>query len=74
MFFCERCRSRIDESRILSFFRKARREGLLALEDDVDEVQDEFLKKGIQLVVDGTDPEVVKNILSRTSTTLKRAT
>jgi chemotaxis protein MotA len=47
---------------------------LLALEDDVDEVQDEFLKKGIQLVVDGTDPEVVKNILSRTSTTLKRAT
>lgn len=48
---------------LVSFSEKARREGLLALEDDVDEVQDEFLKKGIQLVVDGTDPEVVKNIL-----------
>jgi len=48
---------------LVSFSEKARREGLLALEDDVDEVQDEFLKKGIQLVVDGTDPDVVKNIL-----------
>ena len=48
---------------LVSFSEKARREGLLALEDDVDEVQDDFLKKGIQLVVDGTDPDVVKGIL-----------
>ena len=48
---------------LVTFSEKARREGLLALEDDVDEVQDTFLKKGIQLVVDGTDPELVKNIL-----------
>lgn len=48
---------------LVSFSEKARREGLLALEDDVNELSDEFLKKGIQLVVDGTDPELVRNIM-----------
>ncbi|NLL36936.1 MAG: motility protein A [Fretibacterium sp.] len=48
---------------IVSFAEKARREGLLALESDVMELEDEFLKKSIQLVVDGTDPELVKAIL-----------
>jgi len=48
---------------IVSFAEKARREGLLALESDVADLQDEFLKKSIQLVVDGTDPELVKAIL-----------
>ncbi len=50
-------------SRLVTFSEKARREGLLALEDDLEEVEDEFLRKGIQLVVDGTDPEIIKNIL-----------
>lgn len=49
---------------LVSFSEKARREGLLALEDDLEELDDEFLKKGIQLVVDGTDPDLVKNIMS----------
>ncbi|MDR2174451.1 MAG: motility protein A [Synergistaceae bacterium] len=48
---------------IVSFAEKARREGLLALEGDVAELDDEFLRKSIQLVVDGTDPELVKAIL-----------
>ncbi len=48
---------------LVGFADKARREGLLALEEDVDGVDDDFLKKGIQLVVDGTDPELVRNIL-----------
>ncbi|MBA7634692.1 Chemotaxis protein PomA [subsurface metagenome] len=50
-------------SQLVTFSEKARREGLLALEDDLEEVEDEFLRKGIQLVVDGTDPEIIKNIL-----------
>ncbi len=50
-------------SQLVSFSEKARREGLLALEDDLEEVDEEFLRKGIQLVVDGTDPEIIKNIL-----------
>jgi len=48
---------------LVSFSEKARREGLLALEDDLDELDDQFLRKGLQLVVDGTDPELVKTIM-----------
>jgi chemotaxis protein MotA len=50
-------------SQLVTFSEKARREGLLALEDDLEELEDEFLRKGVQLVVDGTDPEIIKNIL-----------
>lgn len=50
-------------STLVTFSEKARKEGLLALEDNVEEIDDEFLKKGIQLVVDGTDPELVRNIM-----------
>jgi chemotaxis protein MotA len=56
-----------EEERIISslvnFSEKARREGLLALEDDLEEVEDEFMRKGIQLVVDGTDPDIIKSVL-----------
>ena len=48
---------------LVAFSERARREGLLALEDNLDEVEDEFMRKGIQLVVDGTDPDIIKNIL-----------
>jgi chemotaxis protein MotA len=48
---------------LVAFAERARREGLLALEDNLDEVENEFMRKGIQLVVDGTDPEIIKNIL-----------
>ncbi|NLM37069.1 MAG: motility protein A [Firmicutes bacterium] len=48
---------------LVRYAEKARREGLLALEDEIANSSDGFLKKGIQLVVDGTDPELVKNIL-----------
>jgi chemotaxis protein MotA len=48
---------------LVSFAEKARREGLLALEEDIDQLGDEFLKKGIRMVVDGVDPEVVRATL-----------
>lgn len=48
---------------LVTFAEKARREGVLSLEDDVAEIPDPFLQKAIQLVVDGTDPEIVKNIM-----------
>ena len=49
--------------RIVGFAEKARREGLLALDGEVAEIDDPFVRKGMQLVVDGTDPEVVREIL-----------
>ncbi len=48
---------------MIRFAERARREGLLALEDEAAGIEDPFIKKGIQLVVDGTDPELVRNIL-----------
>jgi chemotaxis protein MotA len=49
---------------LVSFSEKARRDGILALEDDLESVDDDFLRKGIQLVVDGTDPDIIKSVLN----------
>lgn len=49
--------------KILEISELARKEGLLALEEKAGDIDDEFMKKGIMLVVDGTDPELVKDIL-----------
>ncbi len=48
---------------LVGYAEKARREGLLALEDDIESMGEPFLQKGIQLIVDGTDPELVRSIL-----------
>jgi chemotaxis protein MotA len=48
---------------LVSFAERARREGLLALEEQARDIDDPFLQKGIQLAVDGTDPELVPAIL-----------
>ncbi len=48
---------------LVSFAEKARREGLLALEEDLNAIEDKFLKKGMQLVIDGTDAELVRSIM-----------
>jgi chemotaxis protein MotA len=50
-------------STMVNFATKARREGLLGLEEDVDGLEDKFLQKGMQLVVDGTDAALVRNIM-----------
>jgi chemotaxis protein MotA len=48
---------------IVSLAEQARREGLLALDARLSSIEDEFTRKGVQLVVDGTDPELVRIIL-----------
>jgi chemotaxis protein MotA len=50
-------------SKIIELSNVARKEGLLALEEAAESIDDDFLKKGILLIVDGTDPELVRNIL-----------
>lgn len=42
---------------------RARREGLLALEEGAQEVEDPFLRRGLELAIDGTDPEELRDIL-----------
>jgi len=48
---------------IIELSNVARKEGLLQLEELANDIEDEFLKKGILLIVDGTDPELVRSIL-----------
>ena len=48
---------------IIELSNLARREGLLALEESTNNLDDEFMKKGVMLIVDGTDPELVRSIL-----------
>jgi chemotaxis protein MotA len=49
--------------KLISFSEKARREGLLALEDELEDLDDEFMKKGLRLVVDGTDATVIRDLM-----------
>jgi chemotaxis protein MotA len=46
---------------------KARRDGLLALEDDLGAIEDEFTRRGLQLVVDGVESDLVIAILQAES-------
>lgn len=48
---------------IIDLSNVARKEGLLALEEAANGIEDEFLKKGVLLIVDGTDPELVRSIM-----------
>ena len=48
---------------LVSMAENARRDGLLALDSRLSSVDDPFTRKGLQLVVDGTDPEVVRTVL-----------
>ena len=48
---------------VVDLAEKARREGLLYLDSQLHTIEDPFLRKAMQLVVDGTDPEMVRSIL-----------
>lgn len=50
--------------RIVSYANLARKEGLLALETKLEEVDDKFFSKGIQLVIDGFGADTVRDIMS----------
>lgn len=55
--------TRAAAQQMVTLAEKARRDGLLALEDDIRNVEDEFTKKGLQLVVDGVESDLVVSIL-----------
>lgn len=50
-------------TQLVEFARKGRSEGLLALESDIGSVDDAFMKKGLQLAIDGSDPEAVAQVM-----------
>src|SRR5437763_3956478 len=48
---------------MVSYAETARRDGVLALETVAREAPDPFLRRGLQLTIDGTDPEIIERIL-----------
>jgi chemotaxis protein MotA len=48
---------------LVGYAEKARRDGLLALDEQLGGIQDPYTRKGLQLVVDGTDPDLVAEVL-----------
>jgi chemotaxis protein MotA len=57
---------------LVGYAESARRDGLLALDEVTSTIEDPFTKKGLQLVVDGTDPELVADILHSEVAAMKK--
>lgn len=50
-------------SDIVGYAEMARREGLLVLEREIEKIEDSFLEKGVRLIIDGAEQEVVKSMM-----------
>jgi chemotaxis protein MotA len=59
-------------SELVGYAESARRDGLLALDEVTQSIDDQFTKKGLQLVVDGTDPDLVADILEAEVSAMKK--
>ena len=57
---------------LVDFAQRARASGTLALEGDVEKLEDPFLRRGLQMVIDGIEPEHVEEVLSLEVDALKR--
>src|SRR3954471_19521521 len=57
---------------LVSYAEQARRDGLLALDEQLANVEDPYTKKGLQLVVDGTDPELVADVLEAENDAMRK--
>jgi chemotaxis protein MotA len=61
---------RVDQ--LVGYADQARRDGLLALDEAVKGIDDPFTRKGIQLVVDGTDPDLVAAVLDAENEAMRK--
>ncbi len=57
---------------LVGYAEKARRDGVLALDEAVKEITDPFTRKGVQLVVDGTDPDLVAAVLDAENEAMRK--
>ena len=60
----------IDQFKELS--RKARKEGLLSIEEKVSQIEDSFLKKGLEMAIDGIQEDILKEILESDISQMER--
>jgi chemotaxis protein MotA len=57
---------------LVGYAEKARRDGLLALDEQLSEIDDAYTRKGLQLVVDGTDPDLVAEVLETENANMRK--
>lgn len=50
-------------TQIVGWSTRARKDGLLGLENDIDKLSDPFLRKGLQMLVDGNEPDTLRKVL-----------
>jgi len=58
--------------RMVNLGMRARRDGILALEGDIESFDDEFVRKGFQMAVDGNSAEVIRHVLEADMETMQR--
>jgi chemotaxis protein MotA len=63
VFFPKKMNLSVEIDKIVEWSHSARKLGLLGLEDEIAAESDPFIKKGLQLLVDGNEPESIRNIL-----------
>jgi chemotaxis protein MotA len=56
---------------LVGFATKSRRDGVLALEDSIEAIEDDFMKKGLQMLVDGVDMDRLRETLEQDIASLK---
>jgi chemotaxis protein MotA len=57
---------------LVRYAEQARRDGLLALDEQLAGIEDPYTRKGLQLVVDGTDPELVADVLEAENDAMRK--
>jgi chemotaxis protein MotA len=62
----------VQVTELVGYAEKARRDGLLALDEQLSTVEDPFVRKGLQLVVDGTDPDLVAEVLDAENANMRK--
>ncbi len=63
VFFTKAWRSEELVSMFIQLSNKSRKEGILALEEELDNIEDIFFSKGLQLAIDGMEPDAIRDIL-----------
>ncbi len=62
-FFSENFNNVAVVTQIVELSKKARREGLLAIDKEVNNINDPFLRQGMEMVVDGTEPDMIRGVM-----------
>ena len=70
-FFSEKTDNVALINQIVELSKKARKEGLLAIDKEVSQIEDPFLRSGMEMVVDGTEPELIRSIMETELSYLK---